>query len=132
MGYYMTVREPYLRIDKEHLPSVLKALKKLTKEKGESAAWVNADSAMAKIRDNDLEGAMRVWRWQPFFNGNGDIVGFAFVGEKLGHDIDFFEAIAPWVASESYIEMVGEDNTIWRWLFRDQMVKEELATIVYP
>lgn len=53
------------------------------------------------------------------------------IGEKLGDDYVLFSTIAPYVVSGSYIELLGEDGTRWKWVFENGLMKELIAKISY-
>jgi len=39
--------------------------------------------------------------------------------------------IAPYVKEHSYIEMVGEENTMWRWVFANGKLQESYPTTTW-
>ena len=94
---------------------------------GRHFSWVNHNF----YESNDLEEIMADWRWEVFFNGNGDINEIEFVGQKIGDDEILFKAIAPFVEDGSYIEMCGEDGLMWRWEFKDGRLIEKTAHITW-
>ena len=49
---------------------------------------------------------------------DGNITELEFIGEKLGNDFEMFQSIAPYVQDGSYIWMIGEDGSQWRWVFQ--------------
>lgn len=64
---------------------------------------------------------------------DGNIVGLDFAGDKLAYDEDkMFEQIAPYVESDSFIEMLGEDGTRWRQVFKDGKCREIKASVAWP
>ena len=65
-------------------------------------------------------------------NENGDIVEIEYDGCKLGNDFEMFQKIAPFVRNGSYLEMLGEDGTLWRWIFKRGKCKEILPKISWP
>jgi len=67
------------------------------------------------------------WRWEALIDDDGNIIDLTFFGEKYGDDLIMLNAIAPWVKPGSYIEMSGEDGSMWRWAFDGSQCKE-----VYP
>jgi hypothetical protein len=50
---------------------------------------------------------------------SGDLCNVSWNGEKMGQEDLFFEALAPFISNNSFIEWRGEDNEMWRWLFKD-------------
>lgn len=71
------------------------------------------------------------WRYKATFNEDGDIIRIDFTGEKIGDEIEFFKAIAPYVKPGSYLEMSGEDGARWRWYFDGVTCEEQAAKITY-
>lgn len=86
-------------------------------------AWV---STHAFAEAPNLVAAISAWRWTPVVEneGEGDIVGLRFAGEKLGDDEHLFHALAPFVEPGSFLQMVGEDGERWQWRFEDGRVRE--------
>lgn len=111
---------------KKNHAKVLKAIQNL---KDKRYSWV--DDNFHKI--NDLKDILEAWRWSPGFNeaGSGDIEEIEFTGEKAGDDFVLFDAIASFVEKGSFIEMVGEDGEMWRWLFDGKHCSEQKAKITY-
>ena len=48
-----------------------------------------------------------------------NIIGLEHTKDKLHDEEDLFFVIAPYVRSGSFIEMLGEDHYMWRWVFND-------------
>jgi len=113
------------------LPEALRAIHNLAgKEtiKGPSNqhySWVRSDFD----RTSTFDEAMRAWRWSVEFDVNGNIENIQFEGEKLGDDLVLFQAIAPFVKKDSYIQMQGEDGSLWRWKFDGTTCQEVSARI---
>jgi len=95
MGYYMEQIDGDFRVKKENLDKMFEAIKKIP---GESYSWVNDFKNCDHIKDALLE-----WRWEPYFDENGNIWHLSFDGQKLGDDEALFHAIAPFVEAGSYI-----------------------------
>lgn len=91
-------------------------------------SWVYTDSV---LKSKNLEEALKAWRWEVDLDEDLNIININFIGEKLGDDINLFEAIAPFVEDGSYIEMSGEDGDIWRWVFEDGKCIEKNAIITF-
>lgn len=141
MGYYMEQRGANFFVDKRHFPKMIKAIHHLAdfsdKMGGGSYSpdgvtarhysWVN----MNFVNLQDIEEIFRCWRWQVYLDEDGHITDISFDGEKLGDDLVLLEAIAPFVKNNSFIEMNGEDNSIWRWKFTDKQCHEINPTIVW-
>lgn len=102
MGYRMRQMDADFRIKKENIDKALKAI--LSEEKD-----LHAES---------LQEAMWGWGWTCYEDESG-IISIIFEGEKFIGDDRLMEMIAPWVEDGSYIQMIGEDDYIWRWVFQD-------------
>lgn len=125
MGYYMTQRDSSFLIKKENAAKALAALKRL---KGKDYSWVGSASTEAA---KTLTEMLDAWRWELIKNDNGDFVSIQFQGEKLGDDEVMFKAIAPFVEAGSWIEMDGEEQAIWRWVFDGKTVVENHGEVVF-
>jgi len=145
MGYYMNQRDSIFTIKAENKEAALEAVKALaTKDnrftnagriasvngrevKVRCYSWVNDNYIDAKT----LKEAVSCWRWCLEEDNTGDVIGIYFEGEKLGNDEVLFEALAPFVESDSYIEMSGEEAALWRWSFERGELVERNATITW-
>lgn len=63
---------------------------------------------------------------------DGNITELEFIGEKLGNDFEMFQSIAPYVQDGSYIWMIGEDGSQWRWVFQSGVCREITAKVKWP
>ena len=63
---------------------------------------------------------------------DGNITELKFKGEKLGDDLEMFRSIAPYVQDCSYIWMMGEDGSQWRWVFQSGVCREITAKVEWP
>lgn len=60
------------------------------------------------------------------------VTGISFEGESQdGTEEEMFQAIAPFVEADSYIEMQGEDGEIWRWIFDGTTCVEKVANLSF-
>ena len=91
-------------------------------------AWVDNDEIKNAKNLGDI---CKAFRWEPEYDKNGDIVSLNFCGEKYGDEDCLFEAIAPYIKNGSFIEVIGEDDCRWRWIFKKGKVKQVHATITY-
>jgi len=97
-------------------------------EMGRWYAWVHTETV---LQSQTLMEALEAWRWMPFINNDGDIDHISFRGEKMGQDEVLFQALAPYVTSDSYIAMRGEDGALWRWYFQNGSCLEQEGRVVY-
>lgn len=133
MGYCMSQHESAIHIDEKNVRKALKAVKDLsgketiTDGSGRHFSWVDHNFAKA----NDFKSVMKAWRWEVVFDDDGNVSDLRFYGEKLGDDFILLNAIAPFVKNGGYIEMHGEDGTMWRWLFNGKTCTEKEAKVVW-
>jgi hypothetical protein len=140
MGYYINFKGCDFRIPKENFEPALKAIKAAAKKKmgGVKAkhmasyghwSWIDMDVVLkAKTLDEFLEEA----RWSPEHKdgkADEDIISVTFDGEKLGSEGEWMSVLAPFVQTGSWIEVSGEEDAIWRWVFRNGTLEEESAHI---
>ena len=119
----MNQQDSKFLIKKENQGAAFRAIQELG-QTGEDFWWVKA-SDFANM--TDLLSALEEWRWEPDMDDDGNVHGVRFTGEKIGADKQLFDAIAPFVEPGSFIEMRGEDNAMWRWVFDGTSCKE-----IYP
>lgn len=150
MGYCMEMVEANFTIKSQHRVGALKAIKAMADvvdERGSGGGgrwgepqvkWYSWMNGIDFSTFRSLPEAMQAWRWPVEVTGDeaetgdpGDIIGIDFVGEKLGDDAQLFQAIAPFVESGSYIRMRGEDGTTWEYRFRNGVMKEVQARLVW-
>jgi hypothetical protein len=106
------------RIKRENIPAALAAIRSM------------ADSNFHEM--TEIDAILDACRWgEVHFASNGDIDDIRFQGEKLGDEKELFFFLAPFVEHGSYIEMVGEDDTRWRWVFWRGELREEYPRMVW-
>jgi hypothetical protein len=123
MGYCIEQRSADFRIKRSNFAGALKAIKGLADR--EHYSWVSASEF---ARAESLPEAMEAWRWSVTVKDD-DVTDIFFEGEKSGDDDTLLDAIAPFVEPGCYIEMQGEDGTLWRWVFDGKTCKEKGATV---
>ncbi len=98
---------------------------------------VDTEAHFYFVRTKDFLAAKTIseifdaWRWSIDTNYNGDISGINFIGEKLGDDNIFFQAIAPYVEEGSYIQMFNDSGKTWRWCFENGKMLEKYAKLAF-
>ena len=133
MGYCMEQQGSNFTIKPSNVAGALASIKALagketiTDSSGRHFSWVEThEFAEAET----LSQALRAWRWVCVRDGDtNEIEGINFEGEKIGDEDALFGAIAPFVEPDSFIEMRGEDGTLWRWLFDGKSCTEKAATV---
>ena len=132
MGYGMSQVDSDIKIKAENVPAALAAVLRMYEpdETGgyQTYSWV--DRSSVQIPTTLIE-ALSAWRWQAYERSNGDIYDFVFDGEKLGSEVELFSTIAPFIEHGGYIEMVGEDDSRWRWVFWRGELREEYPEIIW-
>ena len=119
MGYYMQQMDAQFVIEKKHFDKVRERLVAFSKE---GHAWVPDIS-----EEDSIEDAFTACRWDVTVGETGDIKRIEFVGEKLGDDEQLFRSIAEFVQPGSYVQLMGEDSSMWRWTFGDDGRFDELS-----
>lgn len=66
------------------------------------------------------------------FDDDGNINKILFLSEKLNWDEDeIFNQIAPYVNDGSYFVMDGDENSRWKWVFKNGKAKQIHAKYQY-
>lgn len=128
MGYVIRQVESIFTIKRENINSAWEALKQTFNNKkdmihdasGFHYSFVDTDKV---LNAESFEEAMKAIRWEVHSNMiTGDITSINFIGEKMGDDMCFFYAIAPYVEDNSYIFLRGEDNCFWNLHFKGNKI----------
>jgi hypothetical protein len=128
MGYYMSQQRENFFVPSNHVNDIVRAIHRLALDKQDNGcSWVD-DSILDM---DDVKDIFRFWGWAIEQNMDGDIVYINFDAEKLMDDDVLFRVIAPFVKHNSYIEMCGEDNTMWRWAFKNGVMIEQTPKITW-
>jgi hypothetical protein len=118
----------YFNIRKENVDAALKAIKEMPIS-DIHYSWVEEEEYRSA---ETLEDAMKAWGWCIDTDKDGNVDSIYFDWEKIGEEFQLFKAIAPYVEPESYIAMIGEDSTIWRWYFDGKTcVEQEVEEIIW-
>ena len=127
MGYYMDQMETDFKFKDNKEKEILNAIKSVVNN-GEVNAWVNKDAVNKCLT---FECALSECRWDYNVLDNYKKSNLIFNGTKLGDEEVLFNAIAPYVEDESYIQMLGEDGLMWRWLFKNGKCNETYPEIIW-
>lgn len=126
MGYHISQREAEFHIPVENFPKVVAAIKDAFNKK--QIGWVRPND----VATDDIRQLFANIRWEVDIEDQAGITHIEFVGQKIGEDIDvLFSTIAPYVEAGSYIEMQGEGNEIWRYIFDGAIVRESYAKMTF-
>lgn len=122
MGYSAYASDCSFRIASDKLEPARKAV-------------VTHESFYGNEKSKTLSAAMEDWLgWElDMDEETGDAVGIRMVdgSSKITEEDDMFAALAPFVEAGSWIEMVGEDNCLWRYVFDGEKCSEEYPEIVW-
>lgn len=119
MGRDIYVKEQKFCIKADNYPQVMEAIRSLEGKE----TILDYEPHFAFIVTKQVKAAKNIydlfkaWRWEIEFDGNGNIGYVQFIGEKLGDEDIFFGTIAPYVESDSYIQVFDDDGETWRWCF---------------
>ena len=131
MGYCISQVCEKFGIDSE--AGALAAIRQLCSG-DEKFAWVVSADV---LKATTLDAAMVAWGWrldraESIDDVPGAVNGIVCHNEKLGDDDRLFAAIAPHVTPGSFIEMRGEDDAHWRWVFNGTSCREVAAVVTWP
>ena len=132
MGYYASNTESVIRIKAVNVPAALAALKAMYETEDGLASrkfsWVDRETI---LKAQSLEDALAEWRWEASISNDGSLYCATFSGDKLGDDEDLWFNLAPFVEHGGFIEMRGEDDNLWRWVFWRGEMRTEYPTIIW-
>lgn len=133
MGYYIEMIDSKFEIKKENFKKALESLKSVFVPENMNCydyiggkqyphfSWVDTHEV---LRSKTLGEALEEIRYEPEYDDNGDICNVEFTGQKYGSENVFFNALAPYVESGSYIAFEGEDGDTWEWSFNNGKVEQ--------
>lgn len=117
MGYSARISETKFLIKEENLEDAFIYAKDFLIKYDEKISYVEKEDIEAT---NNLEDLFEVFGFEiekdPI---TLDINKLEFVWDKLGNDENLFGLIAPYIEEGSYIQWIGEDGDIWRYVFRN-------------
>jgi hypothetical protein len=148
MSYCMMNRGCDFTILKQNIPGALQAIQTLMDEAGELGTGVtSAIDANGERRTHryfrgvddqavrsaiTLEAALQAWDWAMDCDEQGNVCAVWYDGNNAGDEECLWDALAPFVKPESYIEMSGEDGYIWRWVFLPEGPDGEMICMEIP
>ena len=141
MGYYIQTPQTSFRIRTEDLPRFFDLVANLMsdeniEENGTGGtyqggikrqgwyAWVDTDTVRKAAADRDIIRVFGAWGYdlELVNEENGESIYFLDIrggDAKIGNEETFFAAIAPVVVHGSFIDVRGEDDAEWRWLWEN-------------
>lgn len=122
MSYTMSQKETKFYMAQANLEAARKALLQAMK----GFRWFNPKKA------HSLDAAVAQCDWALEFDDDDNVIGIEMLTEYGGPEDKLFGAIAPYVRAGSYIQMSGEDGSMWRWVFDGISYKELEPVITWP
>ena len=122
MGYFIEMKDSKFEIRKENFEKALENLKSVFVPENMNCydridgkiyphfSWVDTHSV---LNSKTLGEALEEIRYEPEYNDKGNICNVKFTGQKYGSENVFFNALAPYVESGSYIAFEGENGETW-------------------
>jgi hypothetical protein len=143
MGYYIQIKQSAFMIHKNNLSRFFELVGEMMSDNAVAAngnggswggdgrktnfwySWVNTDAVRKAVADRDIIQVFEEWGYELDFINEGtdgvnhyrlDIRG----GEaKIGDEEKFFAVIAPVVEDGSLLDVRGEDDAEWRWMWEN-------------
>ena len=142
MGYYIRTTQTSFAIRTKNLPRFFDLVANLmsdenVEENGQGGSyngacgktrswysWVNTDNVRNSVADRDIVRVFKEWGYDLELmnetNGMSNYSLYIRDGDaKIGDEETFFAAIAPVVEDGSFLDVVGEDDTQWRWMWEN-------------
>lgn len=87
-------------------------------------SWVNTDAVRRAVSDRDIRMVFQEWGYdlEHTTEENGVMHFYLDIRNgdaKIGDEETFFAAIAPVVEDGSFIDVRGEDDSEWRWMWEN-------------
>ena len=132
MTYCMQQRGQRFTLKPNLKADALAAIKASAKKRARSGDATHEHRSFAETMSKveTLEESLVAWGWQLMDSGDGTS-WLECLGDALCDDRLLFDAIAPFVEAGSFIEMSGEDGTLWRWSFDGKRCEEQLGHVVF-
>lgn len=121
MSYYIIQQETQFFMDKSDLGAALQALLIVAS----NYKWFDTADACS------LENVVDQFGWYLEFDDDGNVNYIEFFLEYVGEEKRLFDTIAPYVRPGSYIQMIGEDNGMWRWFFDGTRCIKQKPTFIW-
>ena len=123
MSYTIFLKQTDFYIPAEKVQDALIDLKAYA-IKHQNMSWINSDNVVSA---RTLKDALCECGWEIELDLAGNVCDINFIQEKGGSEIEFFGAIAEYVALGSYIQVYDDVGDHWRWVFDGKT-----CTRVYP
>jgi hypothetical protein len=141
MGYYIRTPQTSFAIRTENLPRFFELVTNLmsdenVEENGHGGSyanggktrswysWVNTEEVRQAAASGDISAVFAGWGYDleltNEYNGVTNYYLDIRGGDaKIGDEETFFAAIAPVVEDGSFLDVIGEDDTQWRWMWEN-------------
>jgi hypothetical protein len=153
MGYYISTPSSYFKLRKDNINKFFNLVSNLMSDEsvekygnggswhkeGKTAswfAWVNTDAVRRAVMDRDFRLVFEEWGYETNHKEESDVIlcelNIRQGSAKIGDEEKFFAAIASVVEDGSFIDVVGEDGSKWRWMweggkfFSQDVIRTEL------
>jgi len=70
--------------------------------------------------------------WPVEMDEDENVVGIQFEGECLYEEEKIFSLLAPFVEPGSFLQILGERGSMWRWVFDGETCTRQNPTITWP
>lgn len=136
MGYSCTLREVDFKISADNISKVIEALVQsdyfyLFNRSDEDCLKIACGDSPAEKQQLLFE-LFDSYEYRPRFDEMHNVIGLEYYCEKWCEDDKIFDVFAKYVEKGSYIEMGGEDGTVWRMLFDGEHCREINPVIAWP
>lgn len=152
MSYYVETIESNFVLKSENYDKAYQAVCELNRnDDAKQGGCYGGEPAMKPVNSNSVSNNPNKWyswmQWNYDETCNNiievlEMLGFdvcanenaidgLYYDNKMGQEDIFFDAIAPYVESGSYIVWCGEDRTMWVWAFEDGKMIEKEARITW-
>lgn len=132
MGYYCSCTGSSFDMKAENIGKALKALAETDYVWHPEKVLPVCEKGSFEEQKACFEDVLLNNGWRPAFDQKGNVEDIEFVCDKWSDDNIFFDVFAGFVEKGSYIEMVGEDNQLWRMVFDGEHCREVYPTILWP
>ena len=127
MGYCMDMKGIDASFKKENANKIINTIQENIKNKNIDGGYVDFNYI---LKSDDILEIFEEFRF-PLILIDDEYQIEYFSGEKYGgYEEDLFSLIAPYM-NDGYMEFIGEDGYMWRYLFKDGKFKEISATIIW-
>ena len=142
MGYYIRTPQTSFAIRTNNLPRFFDLVSNLMSDKNVEEnghggsfggngvktrswySWVNTEEVRKAAADRDISRVFAEWGYDLELANEYDGVSNYYLDirggdAKIGDEETFFAAIAPVVEAGSFLDVMGEDDAQWRWMWEN-------------